>query len=289
MSSQDFGIKSAQAIRPPSVANLMIDSADRVEARFPSPWDFQFTKTNSIMNGFFTRIATTEVVLEWNDSNISGSGQLGNNSITFDLSGTGGNTFNGTETITLLEDNYTIASCLDAIVSELNDLSGTTGMGFSIITTPNIALKSTGGVFTIQASNLQAQLDFVEGPPFVSQARPLLPDLRPHRYLDFVSEDVTYCQRVKDNSTAEYPRDVLCRWYFSFDGDPQLDKYGFPILMGYTTFCTRRIYNPPKQIRWEQNIPIGNLRFQVYTDKGDLVPYYGGLSQWLMTLQISEN
>ena len=56
-------------IRQPATANLMIDSADRDEARYNSPWDFQITKGQSILNGFFTRVGTTEVTLEWNIPN----------------------------------------------------------------------------------------------------------------------------------------------------------------------------------------------------------------------------
>ena len=92
---------------------------------------------------------------------------------------------------------------------------------------------------------------------------------------------------MKDASTAKIVRDVLVRWYFAFDQPPTLDKYGFPILMGYTAFCLRRTYSPPKQIRWESNMPLGNLAFQLYDPSGNLVEM-DAASSWGMTLQVSE-
>lgn len=289
MNTSAFGVEKATLIRVPSTANLMIDSADRDPNLSPSPWDFQITRTNSIMNGFFTRIGTTEVVLEWKESNISGVSGLDNNQITFDISGTGANTHVGTHQVSLLEDNYTVADVLDALVKELNDISGTTGAVWSVSSaTKPVSLVVTGAVAELQDSNLQEELDIPAG-GFDNVFTPLLPDLRPHRYIDFVSDQLTYNQDLKDNSTAEFARDVLCRWYFSYDDQNLLDKYGFPILMGYTTFCLRRIYNPPKQIKWDASQPLGNISFKVYDENGDLLyPDGTSLSEWLMTLQFSE-
>ena len=98
-------------IRPPSTANLMIDSFDR-EPVYPSPWDFQIYKKQSLFNGFFTRIGATEVVLEWNKPNVAN-----NSSLTFTLS------VGGTETVLIaqFEDAfYTVADVLNACVQNLN-------------------------------------------------------------------------------------------------------------------------------------------------------------------------
>jgi hypothetical protein len=68
-------------IRPPSVANLQVDSTDRrgfstlgapynagfstfsLPVNTQSPFDFVIARPNSILNGFFTRVANTELVL----------------------------------------------------------------------------------------------------------------------------------------------------------------------------------------------------------------------------------
>ena len=286
--SQDFGTRPSVTIRPSATANLMIDSQDR-SSTFVSPWDFQIVKRESILNGFFSRIATTEVVLDWCDPNISTA--LQNNTIVFDLSGTGGNTHASTQTITLPDDFYTVENAIDEIVAQLDALSGTTGMDFNVNqVNGSVYIDCSGGDFTVAAGRLQNLLDLFDQPTSDSIKVGNCADLRPYRYIDFVCLDLTYAQMLKDNSTASYPRDVLCRWYFAEDSQESLDGYGFPILQGYKTFCRRRIFNPPKYIRWDNNLPIGNLKFQVYDDSGALLAdYAAATSSWLMTLQISEN
>ena len=62
--------------------------------------------------------------------------------------------------------------------------------------------------------------------------------------------------------------------------------------MGYTPFVVRRLFNPPKQIRWDSNLPVGNLAFTLYSDQGTpLEVVYPAIqdTNWLMTLQLSEN
>ena len=294
-----FSVDRGTTIRQPSTANLMIDSADR-PIDVDNAFEFQITKTNSILNGFFTRIGTTEVVLEWCEPNIAGPSSglndgIGNNTITFDLSGSGANTYVGSQTISLIFGQYTTAQALDAIVYKLNDLSGTTGMTFSIdSTTGQVFLKATGGLFNWDDSgNIgDRPLGFILGFGLSGALGPDIkidcPDLRPYRYLDFTSSQLTYNQELKDTSTARIERDVLCRWYFAYDEQNILDKYGFPILMGYTSFALRRLFNPPKQIKWDSNQPIGNLAFQVYDNYGNLVVAQDIATDWLMTLQVSE-
>jgi hypothetical protein len=75
----------------------------------------------------------------------------------------------------------------------------------------------------------------------------------------------------------------------AWDVEPQYDAYGFPILMGYKKFVVRRLFNPPKQIRWTNNQPLGNIAFQVYDDTGSLLTASAEENNWLMTLQFSEN
>lgn len=285
--SQDFGTRPSVTFRPSATANLMIDSEDR-DNTYSSPWDFQIVKKESILNGYFNRIATTEVCLDWCDPNISS--QLGNNTIVFDLSGTGGNTHVSTQTITLVESLWTVADALNSIVFQLNDLSGTTGISFAIINSGgSVFIESTGGDFTIQAGKLKEQLDLSDIAPNAYLVGPCA-DIRPYRYIDFVCSDLTYAQYLKDSSTAAFPRDVLCRWYFAEDSQETYDQLGFPILQGYRTFCRRRIFNPPKYIRWDNNLPIGNMKFSVYSDQGiELASYGFATSSWLMTLQVSEN
>jgi hypothetical protein len=247
------------------------------------------------MNGFFTRVATTEVVLEWFVPNITSA--LGTRTFSVIIAGT---TFD----ITIPTGFYTVQQALDSIVSFLNAKAGiSTVYLFSIVNTANnganvsrVALKCVNVAstnpqsFTIVETLLSNYLDF--GTTAGSIQSIFAPDLRPYRYIDFLSSQLTYAQDLKDGSTNTQERNVLCRWYFDFDQQTtQTDGYGFPILMGYQPFTLRRIFNPPKQIRWEPNLPIGNLTFQVIDEYGNLVDNSGNQrldSNWMMTLQVSE-
>ena len=294
--------ETAITIRQPATANLMIDSADRDDS-YPTCFDFQIVKPASIMNGFFSRVGTTEVVLEWCEHNITESDTYKNNAIVFDLSmNSPSQPAPITTTIDLSGGFYTVAETLDAIVAKLNDLSGTTTMTFAIVKVGGyVKLEATGGSFSIPiagqlnaGSILANQLQIVQE-SLVTFRQISCPDLRPFRYIDFVSQQLTYNQDLKDATSNNIVRDVLCRWYFDDDVPEQLDTYGFAILMGYKQFCRRRLFNPPKQIRWSNNMPVGNISFQLY----GWVPYVGlGLqpiesdgedTNWLMTLQMSEN
>jgi hypothetical protein len=114
-------------------------------------------------------------------------------------------------------------------------------------------------------------------------------DLRPYRYLDFVSNNLTYNQRLKDTTSGFYERQVIVRFYFSTEY-PYVDDLNYPILPGYTAFSMIRQYNPPKQIRWSSNQPIGQLDFSVYGSDG-LLAVMANTTQtnYQMTLQVSEN
>lgn len=282
----------------PSVANLMVDSADRVGNPETSPWSFTITKKNNLQNGFFTRVAATEMVLEWCNPNISLP--LGNSIWTIDISGTGANTYVANDLSGNIPNSfYTVEEAVDTLVADLNALSGTTGATFSVVqTNPGVRIDCSGADFVFADSGLGEILELnpTQSPelvPFVPVG--VCPDLRPYRYLDFVSEQLTYAQDVKDAATNAFNRNVLLRWYFSEDVPEQYDGYGYPILMGYKPFNRRRLYNPPKQIRWNANLPMGNLEFQVYGNDNQIVTaadFTGaGLkseSNWLMTLQLSE-
>ena len=305
-----FSVEKGTTIRSPATANLMVDSADRaydLSGTFryykTTPFDFTIYKSQSLLNGFATRIGTSEVVLEWNIPNI-GSKVL-NNEIFFDVSGTPLST-------TLAQGFYNVSDVLTALPKNMN-------IACQVASIPStIALFSTSvfGDYANTLTNLgSAKYTFGSNQPLIdrlinpsAQITPTkskiinpAPDLRPFRYIDFVCNDLTYNQNLKDSSTTNEPKDVLNRWYFDWDEEPSLDSMGYSIFMGYTPFRSRRLYNPPKQIKWTSAMPVGNLRFEVYGDNGSNLSYLSQLAQpgdpfaptnftnWLMTLQVSEN
>ena len=309
MNTSSYGVEKGTLIRVPATANLMVDSANRPlqfdasGLQINSCWDFSINKKQSLIQGFFSRIGTTEVVLEWCFPNVNSV--FGNTE--FRWADSSGNIWE----IPLGSGTYTAAEALDAIAGKMNlpVYGGGAGTGYTFDITqdalyPGAELANTnvsGRKFKILSSVIARQLDLID---FVDDGDSWLsttwtaecPDIRPYRYIDFVCDQLTSVQDVKDSSTNDQTRDVLCRFYFANDGSDQLDAYGYPILMGYTKFCLRRIFNPPKQIKWEQNIPVGGyLRFTVVDEQGDIIPFLDddGIplstsSNWLMTLQLSE-
>jgi len=321
----DFApVEKAQSFRQPSTANLMVDSFDNntlsgqpVNASMLQVYDFTIQRPTSILNGFFTRIGVSEVVLEWSIPNIHGSYGTSedaspNNTMTFEASGV------ALTTVTFAEGNYTAAGLLNAVATTLTNLCS--GLAPAITWTVAITTVVIGGAGVATSTRSSPCLipsgaiqDVIFGGPIAdllnlprliatnwSTAVPIPinsydVDLRPYRYLDFVSPTLTYTQALKDSSTAPQVRDVLCRWYMDFDDSVEYDTYGFPILMGYLPFRIRRLFSPPKQIRWEPNLPLGNLTFQVYGDDGQLATLMNKVllgsipgANWLMTLQVSE-
>lgn len=272
-----FGVEKATTIRYPSTANLLVDSEDRNTGNYASCFDFQINRPNAIMNGFFSRAGTTEVVLEWCQPNIL----LGD--ITLDMSGAA---VRSNETITFAQQFMTVADVLNAIL----DLSGDNGVGLTLSESNGYwGIDATGGQIRVISTPLAVALGLNISANL--STRVILngcPDLRRYRYIDFTSSQLTYAQDLKDASTAPIVRDVLCRWYFAEDYQESRDEYGFPILQGYEPFVRRRLFNPPKQIKWDNNLPVGNLGFQVFDDDGNLLPS-SSASSWLMTLQLSEN
>jgi len=286
-------IEKGMTIRQPSTANLMLDSLDRDKTIYLTAGNFQITRQNSILNGFFTRIGTTEVVLEWTQPNI-----ITNFNTTFKA------TIGVTEySVSLSEGFHNVAQALDAIVVLLNAKTGISGVyTFSIDTTIGVPyLKcvlfgtTTPQIYTLETNTtliqqLGMKTNISSSAKMIGQTNGV--DIRTYRYLDFISNQLTYAQDLKDATTSESSRDVLCRWYMTWDTPPAIDKYGFPILMGYTGFQVRRLFNPPKQIRWEPNLPIGNIAFQVYYNtvgaSGADILLEDTNFEWMMTLQVSE-
>jgi len=272
--------EKAQAIREPSTANLLIDSIDRSGG---SSAEFTITKKNSLMNGFFTRMAVSEVVLDWSVPNIAL--EYGNNTFSVEIQATAVQ-----YTTTLTNGNYTIAQILALIVSGLNTAIGSAFFSItgSVTTTGYASLTGTGN-FEILASTLASQLGmitdaFAIGHPIQT------PAVLPVTYLDFVCDQLTYNQALKDETTNEVSNNVLYRWVMAWDGPSPTDTLGYPIFQGYQPFRARRILPFPKQVRWESNMPLGQLAFRVIDSTGEpvFIDFPQSQMEWNMCLLVSE-
>lgn len=283
----------AVTTRAASTANFCVDSLDRVNYGTAPSSDFIINKNQSLFNGFFTRIAMNEIVLDWCIPNV---GQFTeNNTLSVVTAGP------VTTLVTLPTGHYTIADALDSLVVALNAALGAGTFrledkyGAVWVAGPSygpVFLAETAGAnFTILPSPLQGQLTLkanVAGTAFPVTC----PKLLPYYFIDFVSSQLTYNQDLKDNSTSPDNRDILYRWVFAQDNVPQaLDRYGYPILQGYQPFVLRRYLSFPKQVAWDPKQPIGQLSFQVYTSNGDLLDPTSllGEMEYQMNVLVTEN
>ena len=294
--------EKGMTIRQPSTANLMIDSSDRSNYDH-SPWDCQFHQDKNLINGFFTRLGLSELVLDWSAPNVTADPvynvhyQYENDPNIFRVVDNSGNH------AIVCDGTWTVAELLNYIVAELNHQSG----GYKIVkkgvynagapaTFNFVSIQNTTKTFTISGSNLTERLAISGNQIGVALNFVYIgseANLQIVRYIDFVSQDLTYNQDLKDGTTTNSNYTVLARWYFAWDNPPLIDEYGFPVLMGYTAFNLRRIFNPPKQIRWTPNMPLGNFSVQVYDDYGHILKATSPIvnynaNSWLMTLQVSE-
>jgi hypothetical protein len=280
---KDRGVVTREA----STANLLIDSIDRTfntNAPTATSANFNISKGQNILNGFFTRLAVVEVVLDWCVPNVSPV--FGNDTLTYNF---GGNDYS----VTLTQGKYVISTALNTLVTKLNTQSTTLGLGLTwsvvgtVLTTGFAALVVTGGPVDLLETNLQTQLNLPLGSANEFPAE--CPLLLPITYLDFVCDQLTYNQELKDETTNLVSRNTLYRWVFAWEGPSPEDPLGYPIYQGYQSFRTRRYLTFPKQIRWEPNQPIGQLSFQVVASTGELVPVpVVGEMEWNICLQVSE-
>ena len=314
--------EKAITFRPSSTANFMLSSLDRTAGTTAGA--FTISQQSSLLNGFFTRVSVPEVVLDWNLPNVydpSGaylnlsSGTIYRSIISIDVSGGSAN-----NTFYIPIGTYTIASLLDTIVALVNagsigttlsvtqagaavTLTGTTQwrfsplrynrivftmLGFTTSTTYSLA-GATKTIYTSASANtssLGGNLYSLIG----SYSRPNIEQIQ---YIDIISSQLTNNQKLKDSTTSTTERNVLCRWYLTagLQNPLPVDKYGFLIYPQYQQFSERRVFNPPKQIRWEPNIPIGQLKFEVWATDLDNTTYQLNTQgyEWLMTLQVSED
>jgi hypothetical protein len=92
-------------------------------------------------------------------------------------------------------------------------------------------------------------------------------------FVDIVCDGLTYNQSLKDSDTGDLARTVLCRVFLTPDAFT-----GNMANLGSAPILLHRSFPFPKQIKWNANQPIGNLRFQVYDSQGYLLSTYEGVS-----------
>jgi hypothetical protein len=318
----DDGLDRAVTVRPSSTALFGIDSKDRYATYSQrvtnptSPYDFAIVKQQSLLNGFFSRIALTEIVLPWYIPNI-----------TDEVTSINVVTSTGTTLITIAGAGafLTPDEIAANLQTEIQTVSGLSNVGvayvdgafaFVDITTPTPPQFAFARVAPVESYQL---FDFLnlnkdntvlrEGEQYSGPTR-----CRWTEYVDVVCSQLTYNQDLKDGSSARVERDVLARIYLEFEDDKtqpvfnsatdeiELSDLDIP---GVSPFTINRKFPMPKQILWDKTAPLGNLTFQLYDDKGRILSYNVAdpldeeenpfmqfdykLPDWRFTLLVSEN
>jgi hypothetical protein len=314
-------VDRAITVRPSSSALFCVDSADRYASYneratgATTPYTFRITKNESLLNGFFTRIALTEIVFPYWIPNINSKTDM----IAFSDNG------GALTPLTIAAQGFYSPSALAAALE-----------GALVIATGNAGLtvSYTNGVFVFNTNNADT-ISFARG-NFASPGAKLnefqLYDLlnlsgpgvngqtvaatslvsgvtrcRYTEYIDIVSAPLTYNQDLKDGSSDPIVRDMICRVYIEDETSNIIPVYKTVApegavmtqdvaIPGTYPFTIYRKFPMPKQILWNNTSPLGNLVFEVYDDKGQILSSHQGavypdstMPDWRLTLLVSEN
>jgi hypothetical protein len=311
-------------VRPSSTSLLCIDSEDRYVSYNASrvgtisPYNYTINKSESLMNGFMTRVGVTEISFPWLIPNVNVKTR---DIIVTTTIGAGAPVITPIRLDIGMYIPSQLVLAIDAAVSQAVPGLGLTidyGAPGTFSDRPIVTYSVTAGN-TIAFSPLPYNSATY---PFGSQTKQLFDILgftaantvplvsgngnytlcQAIRYVDIVCPQLTYNQALKDTMSQSVVRDTLCRLYLN--SAPGISSTTIPSDGGFCPpGCAPTVlykeYTHPKQIQWLPNQPIpGYLQIQVYDDTGDLldnsltnIESLAGTSQatdWSMTLQISE-
>ena len=296
----------AITIRPSSTALFCVDSSDRFKSvqdslnPNSSPYAFLIYKNQSLLNGFFSRIGLTEIVFPYYIPNINND----TNTLVYSFDGAANQTItvpNGfynpdelaTELQTLLQAQhasitvtYTYAGTflIDAGATHTIEIFDTT-------TLPNaISLfRLLGGTDNWETVPIQVQSGRITR-------------CRYTEFIDIVCTQLTYNQDLKDGSSDPVQRDILARVYLEAENDQPIPIYdlsgnftkAIDTIPGTYPFTIYRQFKTPKMIKWEKTQPLGNLQFEIYDSRGNLLSLHDTVNDnyapdWRFTLLVSEN
>jgi hypothetical protein len=222
--------------RPSATALFAVDSDDRYATyqqrrNVPTyPFSFNIQKNESLLNGFFKRLALTEFRMNWTLPNISKA--WGNNQIVFNYitapSGTKQNI-----TITLQDGFYTsqllaywlsleiqtVVPNFEVFISNFDENRffflqppDTTGK-FMLSPVPNQSQRQL--IDMLNVPNPTA--DPTDEANYKTSVFTGIPNLRAMDYFDIVSAQLSYNQELKDSTSAPITRDCIARIYLDQD------------------------------------------------------------------------
>jgi hypothetical protein len=305
-------------MRNPQSALLLIDSQDRYKINKDGVYEAeQELNPNNIyinhqkLNGFgeIKRAGVTDVYFPWRTPNIN----IKNNTFGLSLEVSAG-VYN-TYFITVPEGFYKPSELARAMQSIMN---GATGFQLFPVTAPPTYL-SGGGDWTVTTSpstnaftianptiafsepsnaynqTVQSTIDQVINftPPTldvdnVNTFTGGIPSMAYTQYIDFVSDNLTKHQRLKDNLTQFNYTNIIYRLYLSsgaFQAPLTDDTY-----FGSRPADIYRQVSVPKFMQWNKNEMISAIDIKLYDDAGELlyIPQENWDANYLLTMLLSE-
>jgi hypothetical protein len=112
---------------------------------------------------------------------------------------------------------------------------------------------------------------FDAGPGTSTQISSNAPNFLYTPYIDFYSDVLTNYQNVKDtNTSVAKPKGLIARVYLSGSGGVQGQRT--TSALGSEPFVVTADLNSPKIIRWEPNVAVPSIDFQLLDCYGDFIP-----------------
>jgi hypothetical protein len=270
------------------------------------------------MNGYFTRIAMSEINMQWDIPNVNQT----NNTLLLERGAAAGtSTVVDSYKLIVLERFYTPKELATVIQGTLNAAGGVFGVTTWQCTwlsdANNFVIAETSGTipFRIHPQNVGVADDLCNlmgfsypSTQFTSRIVGSFACMQYTPYFDVVSDNITKKQNVRDNSTSFLTgQNLLCRVYISQPGiEVARDATVFgndadTSIIGCRPFTLYREYSTPKQIYWDTKEFINVVDLRIVDYKGrtlysrpqtatlaPAVSFCGDAAQYQLTLQVTE-
>ena len=309
-------------MRAPSVAVFTVDTADRYKLneqglRIDSAPvnDLYINKRQSVINGYFTRIALTEFNMPWDIPNVNAT----NNTFSIEFLGGGVEPYDPT-TVSVPEAFYTGEELAVALETALNNKM--TELGETAYYVFDVVFNTTSGKFTISNTidtewiivpkNNGPRDDLLNMMGFsgFTTANANLPyyayegnvaSMLYTPYFDVVSKQLTKKQQVADSGTSYNTGGNLLTRIYITSNDITTTNFETGQL-GTAPFTIRREFIIPKQIYWDTKEFVNVIDLTLIDYKGNILyeapdvidedqqkfSFGTGNANWQLTFQVSE-
>jgi hypothetical protein len=308
-------------IRQPATALMTIDTANRTAGTKVN--NLYINKQQTLMNGYFTRVALTELNMDWDIPNVN---PYNNTFKMVFYYGTGVFKAVQFEVTEGFYDMQQLASELETLIQTyINtdvDLTGLYTIDITAnqvvreftITNTNVSNKLFGIVPIFSVRSDASDLCEIMGLSTVDPTLQFKTIVGSYAtmlytpYFDIVSQQLTKKQNVADNSTSvNTGKNLLARIYLNQLGilpNKAIEDPNYPEeILGVSPFTIHLEFNQPKQIYWDTKEFINVVDLTLYDNKGrvlyerpssfnpdDNTEYLVGTGEtnWQLTFQITE-